>query len=66
MLQNSSSHMTYTVVKQFMIVATAINFAARHLGMSNYKKLRTSNTFCLLQFQPKPLLDYLVLESHKK
>lgn len=37
--------MTYTVVKQLMIVITAINFAACHLGESNYKKLRTSNTF---------------------
>lgn len=56
--------MKYTVVKQFMMVETAINFAACHLGTSNFKKLRTSNTFCLLQFQPKPLIDYL--ESHKK
>lgn len=57
--------MTYTVVKQLMIVITAINFAACHLGESNYKKRRTSNTF-LLQFQPKSLIDYLLLECHKK
>lgn len=66
MLQNSSSHMTYTVVKQLMIVITAINLAGCHSGTSNYKKLRTSNTFYLLQFQPKPLIDYLLLECHKK
>lgn len=58
--------MTYTVVKQLMIVITAISFAACHLGTSNYKKLRTSNTFCLLQFQPKSLIDYLLLECNKK
>lgn len=58
--------MTGTVVKQLMIVITAINFAACHLGKSNYKKLRTSNTSCLLQFQPKSPTDYLLLECHEK
>lgn len=58
--------MTYTVVKQLMTVIIAINFAACHLAKSNYKKLRTSNTFGLLQFQPKCLIDYLLLECHKK
>lgn len=58
--------MTHTVVKRLMILITAINFAACHLREPNYKKLGTSNTFCLLQFQPKSLIDYLVLECHEK
>jgi len=58
--------MTYTVVKQLTIVITAINLAECHSGTSSYKKLRTSNTFYLLQFQSKSLTDYLLLECHKK
>lgn len=58
--------MTNTVVKQLMIVITAINLAECRLGTSNYKKLRTSNTFYLVSFQPKSFIDYLLLECHKK